>query len=130
MSTERLEPNTSGSPAGKFLAHNVIITVLVERWFQEIRNPLLNDLWIGFASSCQPDAEPRPWHTFVALLKEKWEYLDFVTFKAILKVIIQFGEPSFPGAVFAHREGIFFPRHPTLISHCFGVLENLPRTDH
>lgn len=35
----------------------------------------------------------------MALLKKKWEYLDFFTFKTILKVIIQFGELSCPGAV-------------------------------
>lgn len=128
--TERLELNTSGSPTGEVLAHNVVIAVLVERLFQEIHNPPLNDLQVGFASSCQPDSELRPWHTFMASLKEKWEYLDFFTFKAILKVIIRFGELSFPGAVFAHREGIVFLCLRTLIYRCFGVLENLPRTDH
>lgn len=75
MGTETLKLNTSGSPTGEFWAHNVIIAVLLERLFQEIRNPLLKDLQVGFASLCQPDAELRPWNTFMALLKveEKWE---------------------------------------------------------
>lgn len=100
MGAERLERNNSGSLTGEFLSHGVILAVLVERLFQEIHNPLLNDLQFGVASPCQPDAELRLRRKFMALLKEKWEYSDLFTFKAILKVIIEFGEPSFPGADF------------------------------
>lgn len=48
----------------------------------------------------------------MALLKEKQEYLDLFTFKAILKVIIQFDEPSCPGAAFRlhiEKESPYFP---------------------
>lgn len=63
-------------------------------------------------SLCQPDAELRPWQIFMALLKEKQEYLDLFTFKAILKVKIQFAEPSCPGAAFPlhiEKESPYFP---------------------
>lgn len=59
------------------LVYNVvIIIVLLERLFQEIRNPLLNGVQVGFACSCQPGAGLRPWDTFMALREEKRECLD------------------------------------------------------